>query len=126
LAIAGQPSAVLAEVDIGCEYGRRTFAGSNPIAKAFPVLSAITNPIIFNVYVVASLILFALLLFGGLTVILNAGKPEKLGQGKAAITAAVGGFLLVFASYWIIRIIEVITGLNILNPNLPTNYTPNC
>ena len=48
---------------------------------------------------------------GGITV-----DPKKLSQGQKAITSAVIGFLIIFASYWIIKLVEVITGLNIFNP----------
>lgn len=68
---------------------------------------------------VASIILLALLLFGGLTFIINAGQgdPKKAGKGKSAITSALIGFAIVLLSYSIIKIIEVITGLQILNSN---------
>lgn len=69
---------------------------------------------------VAGIILLALLLFGGLTFIINAGKsdPKKAGQGQKAITSALVGFAIVLLSYSIIKAIEVITGLQILNSNL--------
>ena len=69
---------------------------------------------------IAGIILLALLLFGGLTFIINAGKadPKKAGQGQKAVTSALIGFAIILLSYSIIKIIEVITGLNILNSNL--------
>ncbi len=69
---------------------------------------------------IAGIIFLALLLFGGITLIINAGKgdPKKAGQGKKAITNAVIGFAIVLLSYSIIQLIQVITGLNILNSNL--------
>jgi len=50
--------------------------------------------------------------------IANPGNPEKQEQGKKAVTAAIAGFLIIFCSYWIIQIIQVLTGLQILNTNL--------
>jgi hypothetical protein len=68
----------------------------------------------------AGIILLALLLFGGLTFIINAGKadPKKAGQGQKAITSALIGFAIVFLSYSIIKIIGIITGFDILNSGL--------
>ena len=66
-------------------------------------------------YVVAGLGLLVLLLFGAFGIITSAGDPKKAEAGKAAATNALLGFLLIFASYWIIQIVEVITGLKILN-----------
>lgn len=74
--------------------------------------------IISNVYIVAGVILLVLMLFGGLMVIqgAGAGDQQKTGQGKQAFTSAVIGFLIIFASYWIIQIVESITGLEIFKP----------
>jgi len=69
-----------------------------------------------NVYALAGIVLFLFLIFGGFTYIVNAGQqnPEGVQKGKKAITAALIGFLLVFTSWWIIQIIEIITGIKIL------------
>jgi len=78
------------------------------------LISLITN----NILIVASIILFFFILIGGLTMILNAGDSDKQKQGMQTITNAIVGYLIVFAAYWIIRIIEGLTGLQILAPNL--------
>lgn len=69
---------------------------------------------------VAGIIFLALLIFGGITVIMNAGSGDakKAAQGQAAITNALIGFAIVLLAFTIIQIIEVITGLNILNSTL--------
>lgn len=79
---------------------------------------ALISILLKNVYVVAGILLFVLLIFGGISVIMSAGQgdPKKAAQGQKALTSAVIGFLLIFTSYWIIQIIQYITGLNILNP----------
>ena len=85
-------------------------------AKTFPTVGKLISTIIPNVYVLAGLLLLVLLIFGGLNVIMGAGQndPKKAEQGKKAVTYAIVGFLLIFTSYWIIQIIEVITGVDIL------------
>ena len=71
-----------------------------------------------NVYVIAGIILLLLLIFGGLMTIINQGNEQAQEQGKNAMTSAIIGFVIIFASFWIIQIIQVLTGVNILNPPL--------
>lgn len=82
----------------------------------FETLGGFISTILPNVYILAGIILFALLIGGGIMVIVSAGgeNPEGAGKGKKAITAALMGFLIIFASYWIMEIIKVITGIDIL------------
>jgi len=107
---------LLAEVDIGRQW---FLGGATPIADApqFKSPGALISVILPNVYIAAGICIFLLFLFGGISVIAGAGQndPKKTGQGKKAITSALIGFLIIFASYWIIQIIEVITGLSIFN-----------
>jgi len=63
---------------------------------------------------VAVLFLF---LLGGLKIIGSAGNsdPRSAGEGKQAITAAVAGFVVIFTSYIIVKIIETLTGAKLLS-----------
>ena len=99
------------------KYGR---ADRLPIICVFPTLGSLISTLLPNVYMIAGVILFILLIFGGFTYIVSAGqqKPEGVQQGKNAIGAALIGFLLIFASWWIIQIVEVITGIEIFEPGL--------
>jgi len=87
-------------------------------APQFQTPGALISIILRNVYTIAGVSLLFLLIFGGFSIILGAGggDPKKAGQGQKAVTAAIAGFLIIFASYWIIQIIETITGVKILNP----------
>jgi len=95
-----------AQVDIKTNYS---------LAGVFPDLGKLVGVILFNAYVLAGIIFFLLLLFGGFGVIMGAGgsNPEQTAKGGKTVAAALGGFLIIFLSYWIIRIIEVITGIDI-------------
>ena len=80
-------------------------------------IGGIISTLLQNIYVLAGILLFVLLIVGGLSFIMGAGadNPEKAKRGKQAITAALIGFAVIFCSYWIIRIIEIMTGMIILN-----------
>lgn len=106
------------ELDIGKEFWVRPRQGIGT-AKGFASIGEIISNILPNIYILAGVILFVLLIVGGFGVIMGAGEqnPERAKKGKQAITAALIGFAVIFCSYWIIRIIEIMTGINILNFN---------
>ncbi|OGV97161.1 hypothetical protein A2W24_00445 [Microgenomates group bacterium RBG_16_45_19] len=91
------------------------FFGNHPINQyAQRPVTELISKILPNVYVILGLILFIYLLIGGFMVIASAGNQHNLDQGKQIITNAIIGFIVVFASYWIIQAIEILTGLDIL------------
>ena len=67
-------------------------------------------------FVLAGILVLVLFLVGGFSIIAGAGKsePEAAQKGKNAITGAILGFVVIFAAYWIVRIIEVMTGSNFI------------
>lgn len=70
-------------------------------------------------FVVAGLILLFFFILGGIGMISSAGQsdPQKAEQAKKTVTSALIGFIIVFASYWIVQLIGQITGFNnILGP----------
>ena len=71
-----------------------------------------------NVFVVAGVIFFILILVAGFGIITSAGDPEKTKQSSGALSAAIAGFIIIFGSYWIIQLIQYLTGVNILNPGV--------
>ena len=104
-------------VDIGGAF--RTPKGIS-VDIAFPNLATLISPLIQNVFVLAGVVLVLLLIFGGVTYIMNAGSGDKEGveKGKNALTSALLGFIIIFVAYWIIVIIEYITGQPIFNSGL--------
>lgn len=86
-------------------------------ADQFNSLGGLISAILPNVYVLTGLILLFFLIFGGLAIILGAGKgdQENIEKGKKVLTGTLIGFLIIFASYWIIQILEILTGIEIFN-----------
>ena len=93
---------------------------SSTIGGTYGSANVLISLILKNSLVVAGIIFLGLLIFGGITVIMSAGSGDskKAGQGKSAVTSALIGFAIVLLAYTIIQIIQIITGLNILNSNL--------
>lgn len=67
--------------------------------------------------------LFIMLIIGGFTMLSNPTNPQAQEQGKHRITFALVGFLLLFVSYWIIQILQIIFNINILGSSIPTSDT---
>ncbi len=67
-------------------------------------------------FVIAGILVLVLFLVGGFSIIAGAGNenPEAAQKGKGAITAAITGFVIIFVAYWIVRIIEIMTGANFI------------
>ena len=79
-------------------------------------IGEIVGIIVQSALVISGVIVFFLFIFGGLSIIMGAGNqdPQQAAKGKAAITYAVIGFFLVFTAFWIIRIIEIIIGVDFI------------
>lgn len=86
-----------------------------PIGTTFTTFGKLVSVLLPNLYILAGLVMFILLIFGGLSLIMGGGggNPQQADRGKQAVTAAVVGFILIFISWWIIQIIETITGIPI-------------
>lgn len=67
-------------------------------------------------FAIAGVIFIFLLVAGGIGIMAGAGNdnPEQVTKGKQAITSALIGFIIVFAAFWIVRLIEEIIGVKII------------
>jgi hypothetical protein len=102
---------LIAQVDIGAYFG--SYFGHGIGIAGF--VSIITS----NAVAFAGIILLFLLIFGGISIMIGAGsgKKDDIAKGQKAITYAIIGFLLIFTAYWIIQLVQIIFGFNILSPN---------
>lgn len=100
-------------VDIGGKFfGEDSKTPLTEISGIGTLVSIIVN----TAFVLAGIILLFFFIFGGISMIAGAGKdnPDQAAKGKQAITSALLGFIVVFASYWIVQLIELVTGIIIL------------
>ena len=67
------------------------------------------------IFPIAGIILFIQLLLGGFQMLTGATNSKSLDEGKQKITAAIMGFILLFAAYWIAQLLELIFGIRILS-----------
>ncbi|RLC35729.1 hypothetical protein DRH14_00075 [Candidatus Shapirobacteria bacterium] len=109
-------SPVLAQVNIGSD----TPLGTGSLGSKYPNFASLLNILVKNSITVISVILVVLLIVGGLIYIISAGSQDQKNteKGLKIVQSAVTGFVVVFLSYVIVQIVQVITGLEILNPTI--------
>ena len=101
----------LSAVDIGGQ-----FFGAGRKYTSLSDVGSITSLIVRGSIAVAGIILLFYFIFGGISIIAGAGNdnPQQIEKGKQAATSALIGFIVVFAAYWIVKLIEQVTGMAIL------------
>jgi predicted small integral membrane protein len=88
-------------------------------ASKFQELSSISGfvSLFLNIaFILSGLILLFFFIMGGIGMMGSAGQndPQKAEQAKKTITSAIIGFVIVFVSFWIVKLIGQLIGL----PNL--------
>lgn len=87
--------------------------GSDQATRLSTPGGIVTRFLVFA-FPIAGLILFVMLSWAGFEILTGASNQKSLDAGKQRATAAIVGFLLLFASYWLMQIVEVIFGISIL------------
>jgi TRAP-type C4-dicarboxylate transport system permease small subunit len=91
----------------------------------FGNLGNITAPNIISAFItlvliIAALVFFFMLVWGGIKYITSAGDKAQTESARNQITAALIGLVIVFAAWAIINLINVFFGINIFSLNFPT------
>jgi len=88
-----------------------TFTGTtdNPVSGVGSVVSLFLN----IAFVAAGIILLFFFILGGIGLMGGAGQdnPQKAEQSKKTLTSAVIGFVIVFAAYWIVKLMGKLLGI---------------
>lgn len=66
------------------------------------------------IYPAAGLILLVMLIVGGLGLMTSAGNADKTKASYGKITNALIGFLIIFISYFVVQLVEMIFGIKII------------
>jgi ABC-type cobalamin transport system permease subunit len=82
------------------------------VATIGSVVSIIKN-LITAIVALAGVVLFIMLIVGGMNFLLAGGDQKKLEKAKGTITSAFAGFILLISAYLILKLIEIITGVNV-------------
>lgn len=87
---------------------------SLPSGGGRPTIGAIITSLLPYLFTFGGMILFGMLIWGGFEMLAGASETKAQEAGKQRITAAVIGFILLFASYWMAQLMEIIFGIKIL------------
>ena len=74
-------------------------------------IGGIVSALLPYIFVLAGLALLLMLIFGGFQLMTSAGDPKGMEAGKNRVMYAIIGFLIIFASFWLVQILQVIFGL---------------
>ncbi|MEX0896314.1 MAG: pilin [Patescibacteria group bacterium] len=96
-----------------------TLSNLNPLRNS-PVRNQLSSPggivsrILDFAFPLAGLILFAMIVWGGFEMLTSAATSKGVEAGRQRVTNAIVGFIILFSSYWIIQIVQVVFGVAIL------------
>lgn len=63
------------------------------------------------IFFLAGFALMVYLILGGFQLMTSGGSPDAAAGGKAKITSALIGFVIIFTAYWIVQILGGMLGL---------------
>jgi hypothetical protein len=98
------------------------FVSKNPLIKVkgplssdkFSDLGSLVSTLIPYIFIIAGLILFFIIISAGFSMMTNPGNPDATKKAQSQLTLGIVGFIIIFASYWLAKLIGSIFGLSLL------------
>lgn len=87
-------------------------SNDTPIKDVYNSPAFLVNLIVRNLFIVGGFVVFGLIILAGFKFIV--GGKKGLEDAKNIATWGLIGFIVMFSAYWIVQIIKLITGANIL------------
>ena len=80
----------------------------------FKTIGSLVSIITSNAFVLAGLLAFIFIVVGGFAIIMGAGSgdPKRMEQGRKTLTMAVVGLMVIIFSFWIVRLLGLILGVD--------------
>ena len=107
----------LIQVNIGEKFILRYIdlaGGAETVESKFGTLGGLLSTVLSFILGVAAFLMFLFLIIGGLRYIFSGGDEKAVAAARGQITVAIAGFLVILLSWVIMKIIEFLTGLNIV------------
>jgi len=95
------------------DLGDTFFGGSSPFDQITGV-SALVSVGVSNAFVIAGVVLIITIIYAGYSMMSAAGDQQQFARARAILTAAITGFVIIVASWFVVRAIEVSTTTTIL------------
>ena len=89
----------------------------NIYGVGFSSVGELVTTLLNNAYFFLGIVVVLFLILGGLSIIIGAGTSDqgRIERGGRMVKGAVMGLIVVFLSFFIIRLVEVVTGVSITN-----------
>ncbi|MFH1971560.1 MAG: hypothetical protein ABIJ05_04220 [Patescibacteria group bacterium] len=78
-------------------------------------LGEIISSIIPWIFYIAGFALLLMLVLGGFQLLTSAGDKNAMEAAKKRVTNSIVGFVIIFASYWIVQLVGKILGIGIFS-----------
>jgi hypothetical protein len=85
---------------------------STAVSAVYDSPAFLVNLIVRNLFIVAGVIFFLMIIFAGYRMILGGQKGAE--DAKNIFNNAIIGFIIMFSAYWIVQIISYMTGVSII------------
>ena len=102
----------LAQIDFTEIYRGDPITGGKIAFSRGLTIGEIVNELIPYIYSFIGIVLMIYLILGGFQYMTSRGEPKATEAAKGKITNALIGFLIVFASYWMVQIIGFVLGID--------------
>ncbi len=86
----------------------------SPLADELSTPAGFLSRALLFAFAAAGLVLFVMILYGGFKILSGAQDDKSLQEGKQRITSALIGFLLLFSTYWVAQILQIVFGIRIV------------
>ena len=83
-------------------------------------MASVVSGLIRLLLLLAALVFFFMLLWGGIKWIMSQGDKGEVEKARDQITNALVGLAIIFVAWAIIKLIEALFGINIMELTIPT------
>lgn len=85
--------------------------GQTTVGEVYSEPTTIVNLVVRNLFVISGVFLFILVIYAGFQFLQDTSKGKDTARDIA--TTALIGFIIMFAAYWILQIVKVVTGVDV-------------
>jgi ABC-type Na+ efflux pump permease subunit len=97
-------------VDLGCKF--TLGVGEASVKDVYSTPADLINVLTNNLMVLAGIILFFMIILAGFKFLQDTAKGKE--EAAKIMKTAIIGFIVMFSAFWIVQIIKVITGTEII------------
>lgn len=100
----------------GVDLNKLPLGNGTNISTNYKDAASLVSVILRNSLTLATILATCFLIYGGVSFIISAGNedPKEVQKAKTTVTEAVIGLLIIFSTFFILQIVQTITGAKIL------------